>query len=186
MRAPLALVGIALAACGGDDPPPPPVDAPAEPLDLAGITQLHNDVRAMVATTDPLPALVWNPQLAATAAAWVAACRDQLAPMGLIDHNQGRSMDHPYYVGENVFGASGPPTASTPRDAVMAWSTEGASYDYATNTCSASTCGHYTQIVWRATTELGCAVGDCASLTFRRTLVCNYGPGGNVGNVRPY
>jgi uncharacterized protein YkwD len=185
MRVFLALVGGALAACGGEDPPPTPDAAPTEPPELAGITQLHNDVRAMVATADPLPPLVWSPKLAATAAAWVATCRDQLAPTGLLDHNQERSMGHAYYVGENIFGASGPPSSSTPRDAVMAWAAESANYDHAANTCN-GTCGHYTQIVWRATTEIGCAVGDCSSLTFRRTLVCNYGPGGNVGNERPY
>jgi pathogenesis-related protein 1 len=68
---------------------------------------------------------------------------------------------------------------------VTVWSSEGTNYDYATNTCN-GTCGHYTQIVWRATRKLGCAVADCPSLTFRTSLVCDYGPGGNTGTERPY
>jgi pathogenesis-related protein 1 len=68
---------------------------------------------------------------------------------------------------------------------VNLWASERPSYDYASNTCSGS-CGHYTQLVWRATLKLGCAIGDCPSLAFRTALVCDYGPGGNVGNQRPY
>jgi pathogenesis-related protein 1 len=156
-----------------------------EPPQLEGITQAHNDVRAMVTGVDPLPPLVWSERLAATAAAWVAMCRDQQAPAGLIDHNPDRSMGQPYYVGENVYGDRERPTLSTPREAVNAWAAERASYDYASNTCN-GTCGHYTQIVWRASVELGCAIGECPSLTFRTSIVCNYGPGGNQGNQRPY
>jgi pathogenesis-related protein 1 len=184
MRLRWASLAIVLVSCGGDDPPPA-VDAPSEPSELAGIMQRHNDVRAMVSTADPLPPLVWSPQLAATASAWIAMCSDQLAPAGLIDHNTDRSNGHPYYVGENIFGAGGTPDFGTVEKAVTQWASEGANYDYASNTCN-GTCGHYTQLVWRATRELGCAVRDCPSLTYRASLVCNYGPGGNLGSDRPY
>jgi uncharacterized protein YkwD len=176
MRTCWALLGMTLAACGEDS---------TEPELLLGITQMHNDVRAAVSTADPLPPLVWSARLAATASDWVAMCRDTLAPTGLIDHNDGRAMGHPYYVGENVFGASGTPGLGVAEQAVNAWASEQANYDYATNNCN-GICGHYTQIVWRATTELGCAVADCPSLMFRTSLVCNYGPGGNTGDGRPY
>jgi hypothetical protein len=156
-----------------------------EPAELVGITLAHNQVRANVVTATPLPPLQWQPKLAETAAAWVAMCRDQDAPAGLIDHNPGRSTGHPYYVGENVFGAGGSPGPGTAQQAVNLWASEGSKYDYATNTCSSGTCGHYTQIVWRATVEIGCAVGVCPNLTYRTSLVCNYGPGGNSGG-RPY
>jgi len=178
-------IGVTLAACG-EDPPPVPDAAPMEPAMLAGITQAHNDVRAMVSPQDPLPPLVWDAQLAAVASAWVAMCRDTAAPQGLIDHNPDRSVGQPSYIGENVFGGSGPPSVSAVAQAVQLWASEGASYDYATNSCSGGTCGHYTQIVWRATRKLGCALGDCPGLTYRTSLVCNYGPGGNVNGQRPY
>jgi pathogenesis-related protein 1 len=184
MRTCCALLGMALAACG-EDAPPPADAAPTEPDMLTGITQMHNDLRAAVSMDNPLPPLVWSAALAATASAWVAMCRDQLAPMGLVDHNNERSMGHPYYVGENVFGAGGTPDFGTAEKAVTQWAAEKANYDHASNTCN-GVCGHYTQIVWRATTELGCAVADCPGLTYRASLVCNYGPGGNTGGERPY
>ncbi|HLL20701.1 MAG TPA: CAP domain-containing protein [Kofleriaceae bacterium] len=182
------LIAILSAACGSDDPAHDvAVDAstsqPAnEPAELAGITAAHNAVRAMVQTQPALAPLAWDASLAATAAAWVAQCKDAEAPAGLIDHNANRSNGHPFYVGENVFGASGSASA---QQAVMSWAAEKANYNYATNACS-GICGHYTQIVWRATLKVGCAKGTCPGLTYGSTIVCNYGPGGNVNGAKPY
>ncbi len=152
-----------------------------EPPELAGITLLHNQIRLAVDTPTPLPQLVWSDTLAATAQAWANQCIDTAAPAGLIDHNPNRSQGHPYYVGENVYGTSGTATAT---GAVMLWASEEANYNYASNTCS-GICGHYTQIVWRTSLELGCALSTCPDLTYRSSIVCNYGPGGNSGG-RPY
>ncbi|HWU90708.1 MAG TPA: CAP domain-containing protein [Kofleriaceae bacterium] len=191
-------LAIALASCDGGAAGPdgagPPgdgcpggqvTDGVGEPAALAGITRAHNQVRAMVSPCNPLPPLEWDPQLAATAAAWVAMCRDQDAPSGLIDHNPNRSAGYPSYVGENVFAAGGGAGPGIAQQAVSQWAAEAASYNYATNACS-GVCGHYTQLVWRDTRKIGCALGDCPSLTFRTSLVCDYGPGGNVGGQRPY
>jgi len=197
------IVASLLAACGGqidaggDDTGPgpnPKNDAPngtpdgeipggvGEPANLTGITLFHNQVRAAVQTTTPLPFLTWNDDLAATAAAWAAQCQDQDQPIGLIDHNAGRSNGHPYYVGENIYGSGGGASA---QEAVDLWASEGANYNYANNSCSGGTCGHYTQLVWRATLELGCAVGNCPGMQFGNSIVCDYGPGGNSGG-KPY
>ncbi|MEO7138026.1 MAG: CAP domain-containing protein [Gemmatimonadales bacterium] len=46
-------------------------------------------------------------------------------------------------------------------------------------------CGHYTQLVWRATREVGCALNSCPGPAFPNSIVCNYGPGGNSGGP-PY
>jgi hypothetical protein len=152
-----------------------------EPAELAGITMRHNQVRAAVQTTTPLPPLQWDAALAATAAAWAVQCQDTQAPAGLIDHNPNRSIGHPYYVGENIFGSGGNATA---QQAVNTWAAEQANYNYANNTCN-GVCAHYTQLVWRNTLKLGCAKHSCTGLTFGNSIVCNYGPGGNTGG-RPY
>lgn len=170
MATSLAFAALAAAALAG------------EPPGLSGITRVHNQVRAQVQTATPLPALQWEPALAATAAAWAARCVDQTAPTGLIDHNPDRSRGHPYYVGENIYGSSGKATAQA---AVHVWAAEAQNYNYARNTCKV-VCGHYTQIVWRTTLKVGCALHVCPGLKTGHSIVCNYGPGGNLRGIRPY
>ena len=47
----------------------------------------------------------------------------------------------------------------TPLDGVAYWAAESSDYDYATNTCApGQVCGHYTQMVWRSTSNIGCAL----------------------------
>ena len=163
-----------------------PADVPGgvgEPPELAGITLAHNQVRAMVQTATPLPSLAWDPDLAAYAKAWVMMCRDTEQPIGLVDHDPNRTNVAGYpYIGENIYASSG---GATGADAVQLWAAEKANYDYATNTCN-GVCGHYTQVVWRDTQKVGCALYSCAGLQYPSTIVCDYGPGGNIGGQPPY
>lgn len=188
MKTPAMILALlsCVAACGGDgggptaDAPLGAADAPgapSEPPGLEGITAAHNQIRA----AHGVPPLVWDPALAATAQAWADSCTDNDAPIGLVDHNPNRSDGHPWYVGENIYGSGGPALGT---DAVALWASEEASYDYASNTCN-GICGHYTQIVWAASTNLGCGISSCPGLAYGNTVVCDYGPGGNDGG-RPY
>ncbi len=194
MHRALALACLALMSASGcgsddgdgadsDDAGADPIDAApvvGEPAGLIGTVAAHNAARAAVG----VPPLVWDPQLAAIAQAWVTRCVDTAAPIGLVDHNAGRSEGYPTYVGENIYGASGQASGT---DAVASWVSEGADYDRPTNRCAAGrVCGHYTQVVWRATTKVGCALHTCPGLRFGSTVVCDYAPGGNVGGQPPY
>lgn len=196
MRA--APIILALAACtgqieGGDDDNPASdgpsgggdgsgasIDAPpvvGEPPGLEGTTDAHNAIRA----AKGIPPLSWDPALAEIARAWAVQCIDNTAPIGLIDHNPGRSDTYPEYVGENIYGSGGQASGTA---AVQLWAQEEASYNYEANTCN-GVCGHYTQIVWRTTTKVGCALHTCPGLQYGSSVVCNYAPGGNNGS-RPY
>ena len=43
--------------------------------------------------------------------------------------------------------------------------------------------GHYTQVIWRGTAELGCALTSGVRTDY---LVCRYTPAGNLIGERPY
>jgi hypothetical protein len=165
-------------------------DAPGgvgEPSNLTGITLFHNQVRAAVDTSGiaagPLPPMVWDADIAAHAQAWASMCVDMDSVPGLVDHSSTTYRSNVAgfaYLGENVFGSGGTATA---QQAVDTWASEKANFTYPTG-CS-GTCGHYTQVVWRTSTHLGCANVDCPSLQYGATILCEYGPGGNDGNA-PY
>ncbi len=128
--------------------------------------QAHNSYREQLG----LPALAWSPQLAARAQQWAL----YLIQTGSF----GPRRDGVF--GENLYEISG--GYSSPAAVVAAWMSEGRNYNRNTNTCSAR-CGHFTQVVWRDTRFIGCAVARDRS---REIWVCNYDPHGNVQGERPY
>lgn len=123
--------------------------------DLAQIAlDTHNRLRAKHC----VPPLAWSAQLAATAQQWANACDFSHSNNGL---------------GENLaMGTSG---AFPPGAQIQSWYDEIAKYTFAAGRFTSGT-GHFTQVVWRATTEVGCGVATCGG---EDLLVCNYSPPGN-------
>uniref|UniRef100_A0A0D9WV60 SCP domain-containing protein n=1 Tax=Leersia perrieri TaxID=77586 RepID=A0A0D9WV60_9ORYZ len=90
--------------------------------------------------------------------------------------------------GENIYGGGGYGSQWTAGDAVAAWVNEKQWYDHDSNSCSApegNSCLHYTQVVWRDSTAIGCArvVCDGDDGVF---ITCNYSPPGNYVGQPPY
>jgi pathogenesis-related protein 1 len=163
------------------DVAPSPRATAGEPAALAGITAAHNRVRAKVG----VPPLAWNSRLAEVAQRWADTCVDRDPPRGMIDHSSGESDLFAGPLGENLHATTAP--AADPVAAVEGWAEEAADYDLERDTCrSGAMCGHYTQVVWRTTREVGCAVSTCPLLRYRTSLVCNYFPAGNWEGQRPY
>ncbi len=150
--------------------------APAGPM--REVQRLHNCARR---TAQPRPSprlrdLKWNATVAASAQSWANQCT--------WSHPGG----HPY--GENL--AAGSIGYDAP-GLVPMWIDEHVFYNYASNSCTpGQMCGHYTQMVWRNTQQLGCATQTCAGpppwggggqWLF---LVCRYSPPGNIIGQRPY
>lgn len=83
---------------------------------------------------------------------------------GVLTHTHGQ-------YGENLAAGflSGPA-------AVDAWYVEGETYDYTTH----NTYDHFTQLVWKGSTQVGCAYKDCSSTGWGLYVVCEYNPVGNV------
>lgn len=84
--------------------------------------------------------------------------------LGVLTHTHGQ-------FGENL--AAGFPDGPL---AVTAWYDEGLSYSY----LSANTYDHFTQVVWKGLTSVGCAYKDCTAEGWQKYVVCEYDPPGNV------
>jgi uncharacterized protein YkwD len=61
-------------------------------------------------------------------------------------------------------------------DALNAWYIEGDNFPYGTE----SEYNHFTQVVWKSSTTVGCAWKDCSAENWGRYIVCEYDPPGNV------
>lgn len=136
----------------------------------------HNGARASIDARPgaPIPPLRWSPKLAGHAAQVAGRCE--------IRHSETAS-------GENIV-ASG--ARLSPESAVELWMKERAHWKPDRKRCAwGRRCGHFTQIIWRDTREVGCAIRRCDS---RSRLgpgpwylaVCNYEPAGNVTGRPPY
>jgi uncharacterized protein YkwD len=126
----------------------------------------HNALRAKAG----VPALTWSKELESAAKQWAAI----LLSSGDFRHSPGSRY------GQNLFETRG--RTASPARVVENWSQEAENYDARSNTCR-GVCGHYTQLVWRDTRQVGCAV---AGGNRREIWVCNYNPPGNVMGQRPF
>ncbi len=161
--APRLVVLIALLAAA------PAAAQPAEPPRFAGMLAAHNQARQSVG----VPPLRWSAELAATAQRWADRLRESRCAMR---HSGAAGL------GENLAWASG--QSLTPAQVVAMWVGERRHSDAARNTCApGQVCGHYTQVVWRGTTHVGCGMASCGN---SEVWVCNYTPPGNVMGQRPY
>ena len=187
------LLPIAAAACSSpgarsDGAAPGSQKNPLDAAQIDAFVTAHNQARAGALTPPPSPALppvAWDPVLADAAYNYLLGCAS--TDGRLVDHNANRTADYAAlggsgYVGENIYASSG--STARPADAVTAWMSEASTYDYNANNITAA--GHYTQVVWRDSVRIGCAIVDCPSLTFRATILCDYAPGGNIIGQKPY
>jgi uncharacterized protein YkwD len=141
-------------------PSPAPAPAPVAPTsDDQKCLDTHNKFRAMHGA----PALTWNQEMANYAMDKTQDCN--------MHHSGGE-------FGENLaFGYGDVITA------VTAWYDEKNQYDAGNPGFQRST-GHFTQLIWKATTEIGCYNRQCGGSQY---LMCEYKtPGNVVGNNGQY
>ena len=153
----------------------------------------HNSVRDQVKIDNPsvtkLDSLTWSDSLGSGAQKWA----DYLVKSGTFVHDSNRGS-----VGENIYSGSSSYTA-----AVDLWASEKVCfqnkampdiYNHNSSKCDANlnnpntSCtqykdwhcaGHYSQIVWRKTLEVGCGMAS-------GIVVCRYSPSGNYTGDTPY
>ena len=141
----------------------------------------HNQWRQ----TEGVPAVKWSTQLSTSAQQWADQLKDAQACK--MQHSGIKGL------GENLYWASPRRWSDGRRElqpvtathVTNAWGNEKKDYDHANNTCTpGKMCGHYTQVVWRTTTEVGCARAVCADQS--QVWVCQYTPPGNWRGQKPF
>lgn len=135
------------------------------PNDFAqSMLDIHNSLRSKHSA----PALQWDDTIAQYAQNYANGYDCSMN----LKHSGGK-------YGENlaVGYKSGP-------DAVQAWYDEVKDYTYGSNTFD-----HFTQVVWKGASKLGCAVKNCQAQGNSYYVICNYDTGNVVGqqlaNVLP-
>jgi len=134
----------------------------------------HNEIRAELFSNANL---TWSVDVAESAQAYA----DVLASNGAFEHDPSNSV-----YGENLFMAS---YQINYLDAINAWYSEKPYYNYTNNSCeSGQMCGHYTQIIWKDSTEGGGGMAQYRVGQYKNYLVivCRYNPPGNYVGEKPY
>ncbi len=171
---------IALAPIAAPAVPPPVTDAwdgrhaaRGEAKLQATMLEHHNAAREDYGT----PSLRWNAGLADDARAYA----ERLAREGEMRHDDQRGVAERQ--GENLF--TGTRGAFSYAEMASAWIEErkqfrDGQFPEISRSGDWTDVGHYTQVVWPGTREVGCAVASSAQDDY---LVCRYLPAGNVMGV---
>ena len=124
------------------------------------ILDAHNKIRTKL----KLSKLFWDCKLAEIAQDW--------ANRGTTEHRPENNF------GENIYVsliANHSTSAAVPK-----WLLEEAFWNNISGVCQpGKVCIHYTQMVWKKTTKVGCGVNRNASGKWKTVVVCNYDPAGN-------
>ena len=152
---------------------PPRTTRPSSEIETR-LLAAHNAERSRAG----VPPLRWADSLEAEARVWAR----ELIATDRFAHDPAQ---HGH--GENLWTGWGG-RQFTPEDMIGDWMAEKANYRHGvfpnvSRTGNWSDVGHYTQLVWRDTTHVGCAVetrGD------RSVLACRYAPPGNIDGRTAY
>ncbi len=151
-----------------------------EPGKMQGMTAAHNTIRSELGIVP----LAWSDTLAEYARARAVGlaktgCRMRHEPSGRY--------------GENLYWASAVRWSNGKRETqnisarhvADSWAQEEKDYNAQTKKCrKGAVCGHYTQMIWRDSKEIGCGMATCTDKG--QIWVCNYNPPGNYIGQTPY
>ncbi|GJP32093.1 hypothetical protein CLOM_g16629 [Closterium sp. NIES-68] len=144
-------------------------------VDAAAILEEHNSARREAGVPD----LAWDDGVAAAAQEWANQLASNYCPL---EHGGAEGL------GQNLYWSMPAGfTSEEDRGAVRSWVEEKADWTPSPvpeGCAEGKMCGHYTQVVWRDTTHVGCAAAQCPDGS--GMWVCDYSPQGNIIGSMPF
>ncbi|XP_077171342.1 serotriflin-like isoform X2 [Paroedura picta] len=143
------------------------------------IVDKHNDLRRIVdPSASNMVKMEWNGTAAMNAKSWAEKC------IYMHSEENQRTIENNVVCGENLFYSSVPKLWSA---AIQAWFDEKADYTYGVGPKTENAViGHYTQLVWYKSFQIGCAAANCSHAIYKYFYVCHYCPAGNVEGENIY
>ncbi|NEZ54121.1 SCP-like extracellular [Leptolyngbyaceae cyanobacterium CCMR0081] len=151
-------------------------DLASLPPEAQELLDLHNQYRDEV----QIPRLTWSDELANNAQSWA----NELASSGgQLRHPDGLGGSG---MGENLWG--GTARAFSLDQMINSWGSEkrffrNGRFPNISSTGDWEDVGHYSQMVWRNTTQLGCGLATGSGVDI---LVCRYSPPGNFSGQQVF
>ncbi|XP_051909231.1 cysteine-rich venom protein-like isoform X1 [Hippocampus zosterae] len=141
------------------------------------IVNKHNDLRRNVKpTASNMLKMSWNKEAAANAQRWANTCSMKHSPASSrVISTSG--------CGENLYMASYKNSWS---NAIQSWYDEVNDWRYGVGSINGRVVGHFTQIVWYRSNQIGCAMAYCPNSRYKYFYVCHYCPPGNYQFTHPY
>ncbi|KAL0347248.1 UNVERIFIED_CONTAM: Pathogenesis-related protein PRB1-3 [Sesamum calycinum] len=155
---------------------PLPVFVPVLNWEQQAYVKAHNDFRRKVNT----PPLAWSASLTASAHAWAMQRRGDC---NYRQHSPNKQGENIYWMNYKEFA---------PTDVVQRWFTESNNYDHNANACKCGMeregceCGHYLNVIWSSTTQVGCSGAVYCDNQKGVYVVCQYNPSGGTRGVNPF
>jgi pathogenesis-related protein 1 len=148
-------------------------DTNTQSAEATSVLTKHNEIRAELFTDAPMS---WSDKISKSAQAYA----DILGAKGVMEHDANNKI-----YGENLAISSASLSYTKSTDM---WYEEKVDYSYDNGCTKGKVCGHYTQIIWKNSTELGCGSSEIKTGRFEggTIVVCRYSPSGNYINQKPY
>ncbi|XP_056457966.1 cysteine-rich venom protein [Gadus chalcogrammus] len=147
---------------------------PTDPAIENQIVDAHNAFRrAVQPSAANMLKMIWSNDVAALSQAWLDHC--------MLKHGPPSSrMLNGYELGENLFYSTSALDWAT---VITAWHNEVQHYTYPNGSRNGESVGHYTQVVWNSSWQVGCGITKCGSKYF---YGCQYYRAGNYVGWPPY
>uniref|UniRef100_A0A674IU60 Cysteine rich secretory protein 2 n=1 Tax=Terrapene triunguis TaxID=2587831 RepID=A0A674IU60_9SAUR len=138
------------------------------------IVDKHNALRrGVMPTASNMLRMEWSPAAAKNAKSWANQCT--------LSHSPPNRRTTTVGCGENLYMSTAPNSWS---DAIQAWYSEVGNFIYGIgSTTPGAVIGHYTQVVWYKSYQIGCAIAYCPQRFYKYYYVCHYCPAGNYRNL---